>query len=241
MSRTRCKVEDAIEEYALRPPSEDVDSVDAYLVARWTGSSGYESVGYRELSHWLNRQLLRRVYDEHGRSTTGTRVESEYEALTGDDELVRDEVVTELSALGIDAEEVVDAMVSPRTMHRHLTGCLDAEKSSGGASTDWERNSVEIARSQLEEKVAKAASSLASKGQFRGADAADIETRIYLSCPECATRVPFEAGRRQGFVCADHFPPPGEPSPTEGHAAEEAGAPHPEMPTVIEAVTRFSL
>lgn len=234
MSRTRCKVDDGVEDYGLQAPGTELDSIHDYLAARWTGAEGYRSVGYRQLADWFNRQLLRRVYDEHGRSTTGTRLDSEYGALTGDDDLVREEVVADLAATGIDAEAVVDDMVSPRTMHRHLTGCLDAEKSPQEAETDWERASVERAREQLEEKVAKAASALASKEALLGADAADIDVRIYLACPECATRVTLETGRRQGYVCEVHSPAPTEAS------VEGIATPTHEDESVVEAVTRFS-
>lgn len=242
MSRNGCKVDAAIEDYSLEPPGSDLESLDDYLLARWTGSEGYRSVGYRKLADWFNRQLLRRVYDEHGRSTTGPTVDSEYEALTGDDELVKEEVVTELEAAGIDAEALVDDMVSPRTMHRHLTRCLEAEKERETAQTDWERESVEIARSQLEQKVAKAASSLASKGELIGAEAADIDIGIYLACPECATRVPFETGRRQGFVCERHSPASVDVELAgTGSVTTDRTSLDPQIDTVIEAITRFSM
>lgn len=242
MSRDRCKVDDAIEDYALSPPGTDPDSLDDYLVARWTGEDGYQAVGYRRLSDWFNRQILRQVYDRNGRSTTGTRIDSEYEALTGDDSLVREEVVSELAAVGIDAESIVDDMVSPKTLHRHLTGCLGAEKGAIEAETDWERESVKIAREQLERKVEKAAGSLASKGEIRDANAADIDIRIHLACPHCATRVPLEAARRQGYVCADHSPPlPDISASPEAVVGGDRVRPDPDIDTVIEAIARFSL
>lgn len=241
MSRNRCKVDDAVEAYSLRAPRSESGSIHDYLVARWTGTDDHRAVGYRQLADWFNRQLFRRVYDQHGRSTTGTRVGSEYEALTGDDDLLWEEVVSELAADGIDAEALVDDTVSPRTMHRHLTDCLGAEKAPQEAQTDWERESVERAREQLEEKVTKAASALASKAELLGADDADVDVRVYLSCPECATRVTFEAGRRQGYVCEDHSPEPSEADLAAGSTADE-GSVAPDSPNepVLEAVSRFS-
>lgn len=242
MSRNRCKIDDAVEDYSLRAPSTGPDSIHDYLVARWTGTDGYRAVGYRKLSDWFNGRLLRQVYDEHGRSTTGTRVDSEYEALTGDDDLVRKEVVNDLQAAGINAEDLVDDMVSPRTMHRHLTGCLDAEKQRHEAQTEWEQESVEIARAQLEEKVAKAASALASKGEFLGADVADIEIGIHLSCPECTTRVPFEAGRHQGFVCEEHSPTSADAGVADdASATDEMAVARSDEDAIIRAVSRFSM
>lgn len=242
MARNRCKVDDAVEEYDLRAPGTGSGSIDDYLVARWTGTNGRGAVGYRTLAEWFNRHLLGRVYDEHGRSTIGARVESEYEAITGDDDIVRGEVVGDLESDGIDAESLVDDMVSPRTMHRHLTGCLGAEKETPEARTDWERTSVEKARGLLEEKVAKASSSLASKGELRGADGAGIEVRIYLSCPECATRIPFEAARHQGYVCEEHSVGPSEATAAaDGSASGGGDRPDARTGTVLEAVTQFSM
>lgn len=239
MSRNRCKVDDAIDHYSLGAPSTESGSIDDYLVARWTGSDHHKSVGYRRLADWFNRRLLRQVYDEHGRSTTGTRVDSEYEALTDGDDLLRQEVANDLASVGIDADALVDDMVSPRTMHRHLTGCLGADKGPREARTDWERDSVAVARAQLEEKVEKAASALASKGEFRGADAADVEIDIHLSCPECTTRVPFESGRRQGYVCEDHSPLPEEMG-TDIDPGRHDATGSDSVRSVGEAVNRFS-
>lgn len=231
MSRNGCKVDEAVDDYSLRAPGTDADSIHRYLVARWTGTHGHRSVGYRRVAEWFNRQLLRRVYDEHGRSTTGTRVESEYEALKGDDDLVREEVRHDLEADGIDAESVLDDMVSPRTMHRHLKHCLGAEKTPRDAQTDWERESVERAREQLEEKVMKAASALESKGQLFGAAEAEIDIRVYLSCPNCPTRVTFETGRRQGYVCEEHSEVPPDVALTADAAADD---------TIVDSTSGFS-
>lgn len=240
MSQQGCKVDDAVEAYSLRAPGTDAESIHGYLVAKWTGRDGYRSVGYRKLADWFNRRLFRRVYDDHGRSTTGTRVDSEYEALTGDDDLVREEVINDLKADGIDAESLLEATVSPRTMHRHLTNCLDAEKAPREAETDWERESVERAREQLAEKVTKAASALASKAEFHGADEAEVEVRVYLSCPECATRVTFEAGRRQGYVCEAHSPTPADVDLVADSTADDAAGSAAGTNPVVGAVSRFS-
>ncbi|MDY6818789.1 MAG: hypothetical protein SVG88_09015 [Halobacteriales archaeon] len=240
MSRDRCKVDDTIDTYDLHRVGVEGETLNEQLVARWTGTEGYQAVGYRTLATWFNKQLLRRVYDRHGRATTGNRIESDYEAIQGDDELIREEVIGDLKADGIDADAVTDAMVSPRTMHRHLKQCLDAEKQPQTAQTDWERESIDRAREQLEEKVAKAASALDSKGEFNGADDATIEIQIYLACPECATRVPFDVGRQQGYVCEEHFAPPEEAT----IAADGPGVP-PNRATdtddkFIEAVEEFA-
>lgn len=234
MTRKRCKVDDAITKYNLTAPTADVGSLDDYLVDRWIGADDYQAIGYRPLAEWFNKRLLKHVYDVYGRSTIGTRIKSDYEALTGDDDLVREEVIGDLEADGIDAESLIDDMVSPRTMHRHLDTCLDAEKKTPDAQTDWERESVDKAREQLERKVTKAARSLASKGEFLGADEADIDIEIYFSCPKCTTRVPFEVGRHQGYVCKEHFGTPPKTDVSDERAKPIAGA-----SSVVEAVGAF--
>lgn len=241
MSKKGCKVDDAVDKYNLHAPADNMESIHDYLIARWKGTQEFQAIGYRKLTEWFNKQLLRQTYDEHGRSTIGTRVESDYEALTQSDNLVRQEVINDLSADGIDATTLLEDMISPRTMHRHLTKCLEAEKESITAQTDWERESIEMAREQLEEKVAKAASSLASKGEFRGADAAEIDIRIYLSCPECTTRIPFEAGRHQGYVCETHHATTREATISINPPNDERIITNPGTDPVVEAVTQFSM
>lgn len=235
MARNGCKVEDVVAEYGLDSPSDGAGSIHDYLVDRWRGNGDHRAVGYRRLTDWFNRQLFRRVYDRHGRSTMGTRLDSEYEALTDEDDLVRAEVVADLAADGIDAEVLLEDMVSPRTMHRHLTDCLEAEKPPRDAETDWERESVDIAREQLVEKVEKSMSALESKGEIEVAGTAEVEVRVYLACPECETRVPLETARRRGYVCADHpAPTPRIPVPDEASVPQLSDS-------VVESVARFCL
>jgi len=202
-----CKVDRTIDRFDLQPPGKEYPSLDEYLVANWTGEAGGESTGYKELTRWFNRRLLKRVYERAGRSTIGTRLDSEYEALTGDDDLLRAEVVDDLKADGIDTEQLLDGMVSWSTMRRHLKNCLNAEKERREAS-EWEVDSVDIARNQLESKTADALRSLESKDRLPEATRADIDVQVKLSCPECPTRVPLQDALNRGYVCESHFEEP---------------------------------
>jgi hypothetical protein len=186
------------------------DDVDAELLARWRGEGDRTPQGYRPLTEWFNTRLLKRVYDVNGRETVGTRLESDYEALAGDDELLREEVKDDLRADGIDADAVVDGMVSWSTMRHHLTGCLDAEKEAGDPS-DWEPRSVDIALDRAEEKLSDAVRALAGKGRLAGGDAATASVEAYLSCPECGVRRRFADALAQGAVCETHFEPDAVP------------------------------
>jgi len=206
MSSDRCKVDIVTERYDLDEFETLYDSVDDRLLSRWTGESGPGSDGYRTLTEWFNKRLLKAVYDEHGRDTTGTRVESDYAVLTGEKELLREEVKDDLRASGIDPERVRGDMVSWSTMRQHLNSCLDGEKQVDRANSDWEQESVDIAADIAESKVREALSSLDSSGVLPEGDRANVGVQILLGCPDCQTRIPFEDAVQRGYVCKEHFP-----------------------------------
>jgi len=197
-----CKVDRAAGRYDIEVPGGS--SVGDALRSRWRGEGGHPEHGYRTLTEWFNKRLLRAAYDEAGRETLGNRVETDYEALTGEDDLVRREVVEHIRADGVDVEAVQADMVSWGTMRTHLKECLDATKSRSTAASDWERESVEMARSFAGEKVESALSALASKGELAGVDRSSVAVEIQLRCEACPTVVPLDVALGQGYVCADH-------------------------------------
>jgi hypothetical protein len=199
-----CKVDRVIERYGLAAADPVYDSLDGGLLARWTGADGRAEMGYRSLTEWFNKRLLKRVYDEHGRETLGSRLDSDYEILQDGDELVRAELVESLRAAGIDGDQLAADLVSWGTMRTHLQECLDGHKPTETASTDWEVESVEKAVAVAEDKAESAVGTLASKGRLAGGDDADIDVAIRLSCGACPTRVPFEVALERGYVCEDH-------------------------------------
>lgn len=217
----RCKVDFVIDRYDISAPGMADRSIDEYLVAQWTGMER-ESVGYQALTHWFNKRLLKQVYERNGRETIGTRVDSDYEALRGDDEIIREEVLDDLRSDGIDAESLVKDMVSWSTMRRHLRDCLEAEKPSPQAKKNWELDSVNIARERTKTKTVSALRSLANKERLPEADKADIDVQIKLSCPECPTRIPLEDALSRGYVCKDHFEEASIPT-TDDTPAMESG------------------
>lgn len=200
-----CKIDFVIDRHGLTVPSETSDSVDEYLVKRWTGEDGNPSQGYKQLTEWFNKRLLKQVYERNGRDTMSTRIESEYEALTGDDDLVRQEVMNDLEVDEIAADSLVEDMVSWSTMRRHLNECLGAEKESTSTQSNWEIESLDFFRNHVTDRVGSALRSLASKDKLPGAHQADVEVQIKLSCPECPTRVPVEDAVERGYVCKDHL------------------------------------
>lgn len=206
MSNACCKVGAAVEEYEVPVPAGSTD-VDEFLIERWTGAGDHTAVGYRTLTDWFNRRLLRSVYLANDRSATETRIEGEYEALIGDDEIRRDEVLADLQADGIDGGALASSLVSRSTMDRHLRECLGAVKPTSGSDSagDWEREKVEYGRGVFRDGIAEALSSLANKGRLPGADDATVEVPVLLACPECATQVRLRTALERGYVCAEHL------------------------------------
>jgi hypothetical protein len=199
-----CKVDRVTERYGLATADPVYDSLDEGLLARWTGRGDRTAMGYRSLTEWFNKRLLKRVYDEHGRETLGARLDSDYDLLQREDDLVSAELVESLRADGIDGEQLAADLVSWGTMRTHLQECLDGQKEAETAGTEWEVTSVEKAVDVAEEKTASAVSALAAKGRLAGGIDAGIDVRVQLTCGSCPTRVPFEVALERGYVCADH-------------------------------------
>ena len=199
-----CKLGSVADRYAVTPDSAEFNSLDEALLARWRGEGGYREHGYRTLTEWFNRRLLKRVYERHGRETTGSRLDSEFEALTEGEELTRLEVMDDLSSDGIDPESVRRDMISWSTMRMHLTECLDAEKETATATTDWERESIEIARTHAASKIGEAVASLGNKNRVDGAADASVSIDVTLECDQCSTSVPLVVAMDRGYVCKTH-------------------------------------
>ncbi|WP_227378411.1 rod-determining factor RdfA [Haladaptatus halobius] len=200
-----CKVDHVIERYGLEEVNSRYASIDERLLARWIGDERHTAEGYRSLTEWFNKRLLREVFNEHGRDALGARIEHDYGLLIGDDDLLREEVTESLEADGIDADQVREDMVSWGTMRTHLLNCLNGEKEQKTSSSDWERESVEMAKSFAREKVEDALSSLASKEKIDGIETSSVSVQIQVSCDICPTRVPLEVALEQGYVCEQHI------------------------------------
>lgn len=200
-----CKVDSLAKRYDLSVPDPAYDSIDAYLVARWTGADGRPSEGYKPLTRWFNERVLRRVYESHDRDAMDVHLSTEYDVLTGDEDLRFDELAADLSTDGIDVEQLQREFVSWSTMRHHLKGCLEASKEAQSPSTDWELNSVKIAQEQTKSKAKSVLRSLASKDRLPQADKADVDVQVKLTCPECSVRVPLEDALGRGYVCEQHF------------------------------------
>jgi hypothetical protein len=213
-----CKIDRVVAGYDLLAADPRHDSLHEGLLRRWRGDGDHEAAGYRTLTTWFNRRLLRAASRAAGRDVPAARLEYEYDALTGEDDLVRAEVGERLGAEGVDVEGVRDDFVSWGTMRTHLTDCLDGEKPSPDPG-DWERESIDIARSVAAEKVETALSSLATKGEIADADRVAVDVGIELQCPECPTRAPLTIALDRGYVCEDHA----EGAAVDGPATDPIG------------------
>ena len=201
-----CKVDRVRDRHDLSPPARFEGDLDSYLVARWTGEGELESAGLRTLSEWFNKQVLKTIYRNHGRSDSTVRLDSDYQVLQGSDipDHERAELSSELADDGIDTETTVKQFIGKSTLSRHLKECLDAAKETPTAETEWEIDRVRVATNTYRSHLASALQSLGNKDRISGVDAAALQVQSYLSCPECPTRVSVEQAYEQGYVCADH-------------------------------------
>ena len=198
-----CKVGRVASKYDVSATIPTDEELSATLLARWQGQDGYREHGYRTLTDWFNRRLIEQAYERAGRRVGDPQLNAEYEVLTGEDELAKLDLEDELAAAGVDAEQLESDMVSWSSMRGHLTDCLDGEKTRE-ATTDWERNSIEIARSQARSKIEEAVAALGSKGDLVGADDAEVSLDVRLHCDQCDSTVPLVVALDRGYVCETH-------------------------------------
>lgn len=201
-----CKVDRVRAAHGLSPPARFEGDLDSYLVARWTGEGETDAAGLRTLSEWFNKQVLKTIYRDNGRSDSSVRLDSDYEVLQGNEipDHKRAELRSELADDGIDSETTTKQFIGKSTLSRHLKDCLDATKDTPTSETEWEIDRVRVATNTYRSHLESALQSLGNKDQISGVDEAALHVQSYLSCPECPTRVTVEQAYKQGYVCADH-------------------------------------
>ncbi|MFT4890633.1 MAG: hypothetical protein ACI9YT_001551 [Halobacteriales archaeon] len=198
---TECKVDLLVDKYDIAAPASVYDDVDDYLLARWLGGGDRTPDGYGTLTEWFNKRLMKRIYEKHGRETMGVRLDSEYDALTGDDDVVRGEVRDDIATDGIDPGRLQEAFVSRSTMRRHLTECLDGTKETNTGTSNWEKESIDLATAQARRRITKALQSLASKNEFPDLDSVDVEVTVHVSCTDDPYQVPIGEALESNFDC----------------------------------------
>jgi hypothetical protein len=207
MTNHCCKIGRTIAKYNLQESVIGGD-LNENLRARWVGENEFPETATRPLTDWFNQKILKKVYNEHDRKAIETQLESDYEALRSDDEIKRGAIIDDLADDGIDGEELLDDFAKRSTMYRHLTQCLDAEKSKGKSDSDsnWEEDKIEYAKNTMEKNVEDVLRSLERKGELPNGTEAEIQTPIILSChvDECSTQTRFNRARKRGYICSEH-------------------------------------
>ena len=233
-----CKVDTLIEEYGLTAPGSDYDSVDDYLAKRWTGEDDRSPQGYKKLTDWFNKRVLKKIYEEHGRSTVSIHLEREYNVIVNEDNIQRTELAADLEGDGMDIDELKKTLVSHGTIRNHFKNCLGVEKNTQSSTASAERSrekTIASAKRLAASKTQSILPDLAASGDIPHADEAHINIEIKLSCPECDTRVPIEDAIERGYLCKEHMAdtritnppdnsttdPPGDVEPNGDEAADQ--------------------
>lgn len=195
-----CKVSRIVNKYDLSPGRQEAD-IDSYLRSRWLGSTEYPETPLRDLVAWFNQSILRTVYAEAGRKTLEPQIETEYNALTGNDDDDRQLVLDDLQANGIDGSQLRTDFISTATLHRHLTTCLEVKKPPANTDSNWEEKKLDYTFQIVEENVQEILQSWENSGVIPNATETEIATRLYLECPICSAQVDIKTARQRGYVC----------------------------------------
>lgn len=193
-------------EFAISPPVRAGEDIDTYLVDKWIGGGSKEATGLRTLTEWFNKQILKKVYREHGRSDSTVRIDSDYRALQNKEipDHEREELILELADDGIDGKTIKKHFISKSTLSRHLKNCLDASKESSDSETEWEIDRIRVAANTYRSHLDSALQSLDNKEEISGIADSELQVQAYLSCSKCPKRVTVETAYERGYVCPDH-------------------------------------
>jgi hypothetical protein len=193
-------------EFDISPPVRAGEDIDTYLVDKWIGGGSKEATGLRTLTEWFNKQILKKVYREHGRSDSTVRIDSDYRALQNKEipDHEREELILELADDGIDGKTIKKHFISKSTLSRHLKNCLDASKESSDSETEWEIDRIRVATNTYRSHLDSALQSLDNKEEISGIADSELQVQAYLSCSKCPKRVTVETAYEQGYVCPDH-------------------------------------
>lgn len=176
----------------------DIEHYNDRILSQWQGD-GPQRKGYRQLATWLNVTLLRREMDEVGLPTLGEEAASKYERLDAD-EASASEVKSMLEREGIDVERLQSDFVSYGVVRTHITECLEAEYEKTGDS-QWEQESVDIARDRATDKIREAVVSLVNKEKISASTDLEVHLSVELECESCQSRVPLRRAIHRGRVC----------------------------------------
>ena len=175
-----CKVGSVAATYSL-------GDVHDELARKW-GTEDGPSV--RELTDTFNKRVLAVAFREAGTLPIDGEVDNIYRVLTADstDAASRMRARDRLQQVGIEIDEVEDALVSHQTLYRHLVNCLDtsyeaAEKTAEERVGEWRTRLLALQNRTTD---------ITTQGieQLSAADAVDIgsftvTTEVTVSCENC--------------------------------------------------------
>jgi len=199
-----CKVGWVANKYQISP-GVGSQTLDDQLAKRWLGEDEFPEMSLRSLVDWFHKHMLRTRYTEHGRSTLEPHLKSDYEVLKDPENDNHKAVLSDLEHDGIDGEELVNDFVSPATLYRHLTGCLDVEKGGVNGDSSSDRAKLEYVENTAEMYVSDLLSAWENSGKVPRASEASVAVRIYLECSQCTRQTNIRTVQQRGYVCADHM------------------------------------
>ncbi len=201
-----CKVGRIADKYELSPGTGE-ETLDEQLEQRWLGSGEYPETSLRSLVDWVHKHMMRTVYMESGRSTLEPHLESDYEVLKADGSDNHHAILADLERDGIDGESLTTDFISPSTLYRHLTQCLDVTKENtrqeSGDAVD--RKKLAYVQDNAQMYLSDLLKSWENKGKVPNATEAEIAVRVYLECPVCSKQANIQAVQRRGYVCEEHM------------------------------------
>jgi hypothetical protein len=181
--KKRCKVDRVIDEYEL-------STMNDRLVDRRRGEDG-EAASLRDLSSFLNREVLERAMERNGMNPLDGEVENVYRLLT-DADVSRGErtrLRKRLEREGIDVEAVEKSFVSHPTIGSHLTDCLGVEQEDKEETDPIERASERVLKLQnrSEAVMVNTLEQLVDGGDLRGGElSVFVDARVM--CETCGTQ-----------------------------------------------------
>jgi len=181
-----CKVSTAAVEFGL-------DGVHRQLRREWEA----DERSVRELTRWFNERLFEAAFEEVDRLPIDGEIANLHRVFTDDDVDAgsRAQARELLRRDGVRVDDAETATVSHQTLYRHLTGCLDAERSADEATTDerlatW-RTRLRALRNRTEAVTAQAVDQLraddaVSVGSF------DVLLDVTVLCEDCGAALTVE-------------------------------------------------
>ncbi|ELY49433.1 rod-determining factor RdfA [Natronorubrum sulfidifaciens] len=165
----------------------DLSSLDADLIAYWTGESE-EQYSTRELATYVNQRVLESALQTAGVAVKEGEVENTYRLLTDTDVSSRTQVQTrtELERDGVPVEQVESDFVSHQTVYNHLTDCLETSLETPSDEERLERSVEKLGA--LQNRTAAVTADTISQLKRNGIvemGEHSVTVSITVTCEEC--------------------------------------------------------